>query len=87
MNFFTVLILFIGIGVAFYFLLKLGSEERAIHKEEKEARKKETILGKAEIDLDNIDDALSKAKGNDILLDEIKKELLNNLTAANIMQH
>ena len=73
MNFFTVLILFIGIGVAFYFLLKLGSEERAIHKKEKEERKKDTILGKAEIDLDNIDDALEKAKGNDILLDEIKK--------------
>ena len=83
MNFITVFILFLIIGFAFYFLLVLGSEERQFRKEEKEIKKNETELGKANIDIKNIDDALEKAKGNNILLDEIKKELLQNLAAAN----
>lgn len=83
MKFIGILLLFIAIGFAVYFVLKLGIEERAVYKEEKAAKKKDTVLGRADINLDNIDDALEKAKGNDILLDEIKKELLNKLATAN----
>ena len=48
-----------------------------------EAKKKDTVLKRANIDIADLDDALEKAKGNNILLDEIKKELLTGLATAN----
>lgn len=83
MNFGVVLILFIGIGIATVLLLKLGAEQRQFIKEDREAKKNDTVLKRANIDISDLDDALEKAKGNNILLDEIKKELLTGLAAAN----
>lgn len=83
MNFGVVLFLFILIGVAVVFLLKLGAEQQQFIKEDIEAKKNDTVLKRANIDINNLEDALEKAKGNNILLDEIKKELLTGLAAAN----
>ena len=83
MSFGVVLILFIGIGIAVVFLLKLSAEQQQIIKEDIEAKKNDTVLKRANIDINNLDEALEKAKGNNILLDEIKKELLTGLATAN----
>lgn len=83
MNFGVVLFLFILIGVAVVFLLKLGAEQQQFIKEDIEAKKNDTVLKRANIDINNLEDALEKAKGNNILLDEIKKELLTGLATAN----
>ena len=83
MNFFVVFTLFCVIGIALYVVIVLSSEERKIRQEEKELTKYETPLQKAGINISNFDDALEKAKGNSLLLEEIKKQLLDNLTAAN----
>lgn len=83
MNFFVVFTLFCVIGIALYIVIVLSSEERKIRQEEKELTKVETPLQKAAINISNFDDALEKAKGNSLLLEEIKKQLLDNLAAAN----
>lgn len=83
MSFGVVLVLFIGIGIAVVLLLKLGAEQRQFIKEDIEAKKNDTVLKRANIDIADLDDALEKAKGNNILLDEIKKELLTGLATAN----
>lgn len=83
MNFFVVFTLFCVIGIALYIVIVLSSEERKIRQEEKELTKVETPLQKASINISNFDDALEKAKGNSLLLEEIKKQLLDNLAAAN----
>ena len=83
MSFGVVLILFIGIGIAVVFLLKLSAEQQQFIKEDIEAKKNDTVLKRANIDINNLDEALEKAKGNNILLDEIKKELLTGLATAN----
>lgn len=83
MGFGLVLILFVGIGIAVVILLKLGAEQRQFIKEDIAAKKNDTVLKRANIDITNLDDALEKAKGNNILLDEIKKELLTGLATAN----
>lgn len=85
MNYVITIVILIFVAIAALIVLKLAGEERENRKKEKELMTVVPVLKKAGIDLnkDDIETALQKANGDKILLDEIKKHILDKMSKAN----
>ena len=82
MSTFIIILIVLLILIAAFFIYKFGKEETANIKQELRDKKQLSELQMHGIHLDDIDDALEKAKGNDYLLQKIKEELQKQFTRA-----
>lgn len=85
MHYAIIYVLFVIVIIAAFFVIKFTREERKIQKEEQEKIKIVTVLEKAGIDLnkESIESALQKAGHDEMLIDEIRKHILEKMAKAN----